>query len=55
MNERWTLKGKKALVTGGTKGIGRAITESLLAWGADVIFAARKEDEISLTEDELAD
>ena len=54
MNERWTLEGKKALVTGGTKGMGRAITESFLSWGAEVIFAARNMDDIRRTEDELS-
>jgi 3-oxoacyl-[acyl-carrier protein] reductase len=38
---------KSALVTGGTKGIGRAIAESLIKTGARVAITARHEDEIA--------
>jgi tropinone reductase I len=43
MNERWTLEGKVALVTGCTAGIGLAIADELLGFGAQVIGVARNE------------
>jgi 3-oxoacyl-[acyl-carrier protein] reductase len=47
------LKGKNAIVTGGTKGIGRAIAEALLREGLSVCIAARKQDEIDTALKEL--
>jgi len=38
------LAGKKALVTGSTKGIGRAIAQTLLDEGASVAICARSQD-----------
>ena len=40
------LKGQKALVTGGTKGIGRAIVEVLSDEGCDIALCARTEADV---------
>src|SRR5262249_46914139 len=41
------LKGKKALVTGGTRGLGRAIADLLVEEGADVAVCARTPEQVS--------
>lgn len=48
------LTDKVAVVTGATRGIGRAIAESLAAHGANVMIAARNADAIQSAAGELA-
>lgn len=40
------LKGGKALITGGTKGIGRAIADTFAAEGCNVAICARNQEEV---------
>jgi 3-oxoacyl-[acyl-carrier protein] reductase len=49
------LAGRKVLVTGGTKGIGRAIVEQFLAEGAKVAFCARNAAEVAAAVAALGD
>jgi Tropinone reductase 1 len=41
VGSRWSLAGQRALVTGGTRGIGHAVATELLALGAEVWVVAR--------------
>lgn len=49
----WDLKGKRALVTGGSKGIGKAIVTEFLALGAEVLFTARNAIDVASVEQQF--
>lgn len=48
------LTGKRAIVTGGSRGIGKAIARELAREGADVVIVARNEDVLRAAASELS-
>jgi len=45
MINRWNLNNKKALITGGTKGIGEAIAKEFIDLGAEVLVVSRNNED----------
>ena len=54
MNDLFSLQGRTALVTGGSRGIGRMIAAGFLAQGAKVYISSRKADDCEHTAHELS-
>lgn len=52
--EKFRLDGQGALVTGGSKGLGKSMARALASAGADVVVTSRHEDEARAAADEIA-
>jgi 2-deoxy-D-gluconate 3-dehydrogenase len=54
MNDLFSLKGKVAVVTGGSRGIGAMIARGFVEGGVKTYITARKNDELQATAEELS-
>ncbi len=55
LTDLFSLKGRTALITGGSRGIGRMIAEGFAAQGAKVYICSRKAQDCTETAKEIAD
>ena len=55
LNKLFSLTGRTALVTGGSKGIGKAMARAFAEAGANIAISARHEDELKKAKAEIAD
>jgi NAD(P)-dependent dehydrogenase (short-subunit alcohol dehydrogenase family) len=51
--ERFRLQGRRALITGGSRGLGRAMAQALAEAGADLILVGRTEADLASAQQEL--
>ncbi|MDW8223692.1 MAG: glucose 1-dehydrogenase [Gemmatales bacterium] len=51
--ERFRLDGKRAVITGGSRGLGRAIAQALAEAGADLVLVARDADTLAQAQTQL--
>ena len=52
-NELFSLSGKTALVTGGSRGIGLAVAKGLAKHGADIAIIARNESQLQVAREQI--
>ena len=55
IQDLFKLTGRAALVTGGSKGIGKAIARGFAEAGADVLISSRHEDDLQKAAKEIGD
>ena len=53
MSDLFNLTGKKAIITGSSKGIGKSIAKAMALHGAEVVISSRKADVCQETADEI--
>ena len=53
MSKLFDLTGKKAIITGSSKGIGKSIAKAMALHGAEVVVSSRKADVCQETADEI--
>lgn len=53
LTRKYDFKGKKALITGASRGIGEACAKGLAAVGAEVVLSARTEKQLKKVRDEI--
>ncbi len=55
LQDIFSVKGKKALITGSSKGLGKAMAKVLAAFGAEIIMTSRKQQELDSSKAEIVE